>query len=92
MCLAGAQNCCSSGDQASASKTPSLLAIMGIFGVWLKLTALLSLEGGQNGGEQGDCPLLPLSLPFSIVCFQILWDYLATARKGTALSAQHLAG
>lgn len=67
MCLAGAQNCCSSEDQASASKTPSLLAIMGIFGLSLNLTAWLTLEERQNGGEQGDFPLLPPALSPSAV-------------------------
>lgn len=74
MCLAGAQNCCSSEDGASASKTPSLLATVGIFGLSLDPTALLTLEERQNGGERGDLPLLPPSVPFSMGCFQIPWD------------------
>lgn len=58
--------------------------MMGIFGLSLDLTALLTLEERQNRGEQGDSPLLPPS--FSP--FQILGDNLAAAREGAALGAR----
>jgi len=65
MCLARAQTCFSSGGYASASRTPSLLAIMEIFGLRLNLTALLTLEEWQRWGA-GRLPSPP-SLSLSAV-------------------------
>ena len=68
MCLAGAQNCFSSGDYASASMTPSLLAIMEIFGLRLNLTALLTLEEWQRWGA-GRLPSPPSLSPSAVSKF-----------------------